>query len=195
MPMQALVIAHACYGHNSFFKGNYLFRAWTQSDAIVDYLLFSKQYILECERRYGEVLVEAGILAPVEVYRAIREHIEAIVWSLFSWEDGAVLFSIGDFSSPGNRVRVELPMPQVILQGIKRAPNARALVSRLGKKETVFEPTWDHETLIEGGLEAADVKGLDGLRPPHGGRSRSWSGIDCGPPNVRDSHVHGDSQR
>jgi stage V sporulation protein R len=26
LPMQALVIAHACYGHNSFFKGNYLFR-------------------------------------------------------------------------------------------------------------------------------------------------------------------------
>ena len=23
MTMQALVIAHACYGHNSFFKGNY----------------------------------------------------------------------------------------------------------------------------------------------------------------------------
>ena len=29
LPMQALVIAHACYGHNSFFKGNYLFRTWT----------------------------------------------------------------------------------------------------------------------------------------------------------------------
>ncbi|NVO06635.1 MAG: SpoVR family protein, partial [Rhodoferax sp.] len=26
MAMQALVIAHAAYGHNSFFKGNYLFR-------------------------------------------------------------------------------------------------------------------------------------------------------------------------
>ena len=24
LTMQALVIAHACYGHNSFFKGNYL---------------------------------------------------------------------------------------------------------------------------------------------------------------------------
>jgi stage V sporulation protein R len=58
MPMQALVIAHACYGHNSFFKGNYLFRTWTQPDAIVDYLLFSKQYIIECERRYGEEEVE-----------------------------------------------------------------------------------------------------------------------------------------
>jgi spore cortex formation protein SpoVR/YcgB (stage V sporulation) len=29
MTMQALVIAHAAYGHNSFFKGNYLFRQWT----------------------------------------------------------------------------------------------------------------------------------------------------------------------
>ena len=58
MPMQALVVAHACYGHNSFFKGNYLFRTWTQPDAIIDYLLFSKQYIIECERRYGEEEVE-----------------------------------------------------------------------------------------------------------------------------------------
>ena len=29
MMMQALVIAHASYGHNSFFKGNYLFRQFT----------------------------------------------------------------------------------------------------------------------------------------------------------------------
>ena len=29
--MQALVIAHAAYGHNSFFKGNYLFGMWTDA--------------------------------------------------------------------------------------------------------------------------------------------------------------------
>jgi len=40
--MQALTIAHACYGHNSFFKGNYLFRTWTNADAIIDYLLFAR---------------------------------------------------------------------------------------------------------------------------------------------------------
>ncbi|CAJ0773051.1 MAG: SpoVR family protein [Ralstonia sp.] len=58
MPMQALTIAHACYGHNSFFKGNYLFRTWTNADAIVDYLLFAKNYVAECEQRYGEQEVE-----------------------------------------------------------------------------------------------------------------------------------------
>ncbi len=59
MAMQALVIAHAAYGHNSFFKNNYLFKAWTSADAIIDYLLFAKNYIAECEERYGEDQVEA----------------------------------------------------------------------------------------------------------------------------------------
>ncbi|MDR7051610.1 stage V sporulation protein R [Duganella sp. 3397] len=53
LTMQALVIAHAAYGHNSFFKGNYLFRTWTDAEAIVDYMVFAKNYIAECEQRYG----------------------------------------------------------------------------------------------------------------------------------------------
>ena len=58
LPMQALVIAHACYGHNSFFKGNYLFRTWTSADAIIDYLVFARKFIAHCEERYGESEVE-----------------------------------------------------------------------------------------------------------------------------------------
>lgn len=58
MTMQALVIAHACYGHNSFFKGNYLFRAWTDAESILDYLVFARKYINKCEERYGIEAVE-----------------------------------------------------------------------------------------------------------------------------------------
>jgi stage V sporulation protein R len=58
LPMQALVIAHAAYGHNSFFKGNYLFRTWTDASAIIDYLVFAKRFIAECEERHGEETVE-----------------------------------------------------------------------------------------------------------------------------------------
>jgi len=58
MMMQALVIAHACYGHNSFFKGNYLFRTWTDASAIIDYLLFAKNYLAQCEQRHGIKVVE-----------------------------------------------------------------------------------------------------------------------------------------
>lgn len=51
--MQALVMAHACYGHNSFFKNNYLFKTWTDASSIIDYLVFAKKYISDCEERYG----------------------------------------------------------------------------------------------------------------------------------------------
>jgi len=59
LTLQALVIAHACFGHNSFFKGNYLFKTWTDASAIVNYLLFAKQYIAKCEERHGSREVES----------------------------------------------------------------------------------------------------------------------------------------
>ncbi|GAA0665866.1 SpoVR family protein [Rheinheimera tangshanensis] len=58
MTMQALVMAHACYGHNSFFKNNYLFRTWTDASSIIDYLVFAKQYLSHCEEKYGISEVE-----------------------------------------------------------------------------------------------------------------------------------------
>ena len=58
MAMQALVIAHAAYGHNSFFKGNYLFRMWTDAGSIIDYLVYARNYIAECEERHGLDAVE-----------------------------------------------------------------------------------------------------------------------------------------
>jgi spore cortex formation protein SpoVR/YcgB (stage V sporulation) len=61
LALQAIVIAHACYGHNSFFKGNYLFKSWTNAEAIIDYFLFAKNYISACEEKYGLEAVEATL--------------------------------------------------------------------------------------------------------------------------------------
>jgi len=58
LTMQALVIAHAAYGHNSFFKGNHLFRQWTSAGTIIDYLVFARDYIAQCEERHGQDAVE-----------------------------------------------------------------------------------------------------------------------------------------
>jgi spore cortex formation protein SpoVR/YcgB (stage V sporulation) len=63
MAMQALVIAHAAYGHNSFFKGNYLFRMWTDAASIIDYLVYAKNYVADCEERHGLDAVEPSSTA------------------------------------------------------------------------------------------------------------------------------------
>jgi stage V sporulation protein R len=59
MPMQALVTAHAAFGHNHFFKNNYLFRQWTDAGAILDYLEFAKGFIQRCEEKHGLAAVES----------------------------------------------------------------------------------------------------------------------------------------
>jgi stage V sporulation protein R len=56
--MQTLVIAHAAFGHNHFFKNNYVFKQWTDADGILDYLAFAKKFVAQCEDKYGEAAVE-----------------------------------------------------------------------------------------------------------------------------------------
>ena len=49
MAMQTLVMAHAAFGHNHFFKNNNVFRQWTDAEGILDYLQFAKSYVSQCE--------------------------------------------------------------------------------------------------------------------------------------------------
>src|SRR6185295_18638425 len=58
MTMQALVMAHAAFGHNHFFKNNYLFKEGTDAEGILDYLSFAKAYVARCEEQHGIAAVE-----------------------------------------------------------------------------------------------------------------------------------------
>ena len=77
--MQALVIAHAGYGHNAVFKNNYLFKQWTDASSIIDYMNFAKKFIKSCEERYGfdeveSVLDSCHALAYLGVDKVKRPH-------------------------------------------------------------------------------------------------------------------------
>ncbi len=68
--MQTLVIAHAAFGHNHFFKNNYVFKQWTDADGILDYLEFAKNFLARCEERYGVLEVERLI----DAAHALQSH-------------------------------------------------------------------------------------------------------------------------
>lgn len=75
--MQLLTTAHAAFGHNHFFKNNYLFKEWTDASAIIDYLQFACAYIAKHEEKYGVPAVErildaAHALQSSGVFRAKR---------------------------------------------------------------------------------------------------------------------------
>ena len=106
-------------------------------------------------RKLGEILIEQGALSPGQVFQAIREHIEGIIWSLFAWEEGTVTFRLG-VAETHDSVRIQIPLRQVIVQGVKRAANAKSLVGRMGGKDAVFEPAFRYEDLIEVALDAEE---------------------------------------
>lgn len=156
-------VVHASSTDRDDSLGNYLLRSGLLTPEVFERTMREREQL---NKRYGVLLIERGVLSPAEIHRAIRKQIEAVVWSLFYWQDGGVIFSIGDFREPDS-VRIQLPMRQVIVQGIRRASNAKALVARLGRKETVFEPCYRVEDLIEAGLDADEFRLLsliDGRR-------------------------------
>ncbi len=124
--------------------------------------------ILEAtDKRHGQILIEQGMLSPGELYQAIRGQVESIVWSVFAWQTGEVTFKIGEFQEP-LMIKIHLPMRQAIVRGVKKVPDAKALVARLGKKSTVFRPTYCAEDLIEVALDAEEyalLRLVDGERP------------------------------
>jgi Domain of unknown function (DUF4388) len=87
-------------------------------------------------KRLGALLIEMGVIEGKALFKALREQISEIVWSIFAWPDGAVSFVPG---APKKLefVRVEIPIPRAVLQGVRRMPDPRALVSRLGTKATI----------------------------------------------------------
>lgn len=118
------------------------------------------------KKRVGELLIEQGLMTPREVFDSIRAQIEDIVWSLFYWHDGEVTFSIGEFRDP-DMIQIQLPVGRVIIEGIKRAPEAKPLIERVGKKDTVLAPSFDPGALVELGLDRDEydlLRSVDGSR-------------------------------
>ena len=111
----------------------------------------SLRRVRQTGKRHGTVLVEMKILTSEQLFNAVRDHIQGILWSIFAWDFGVVGFT------PGREkrlefIKVEIPVPQAVMQGVRHMPDARTIVSRLGSKATVF---------IQSGLR---VEGLT-LRP------------------------------
>lgn len=85
MPLQTIVLAHAAFGHNHFFKNNCLFREWTDAEGILAYLEFAKNYLNRCEEKYGaerveQILDAAHALQNHGVFRSKPKHLRD--WTL-----------------------------------------------------------------------------------------------------------------
>lgn len=125
----------------------------------------SLQRVRETGKRHGTVLVEMKILTSEQLFNAVRDHIQAILWSIFSWDFGTVGFTPGR-DKRLEFIKVDIAIPRAVMQGVRYMPDARAIVARLGTKATVFFRTGRH---VDGLTLLPDEQRLldhvDGRRP------------------------------
>jgi len=124
----------------------------------------SVRRLKQTQKRHGVTLVEMGLLTHEELFVFVREQIQDILWSVFTWSSGAVSFTPGRDKNL-EFVKVDISVPEAILHGVRRMPDARTLVARLGTKATVFERTG--ETVEELTLNQDEQHLLDSVDGKH----------------------------
>jgi len=98
----------------------------------------------ESGSRHGTILVEMNVLSPKDLFVAVHEQIEEIIWPLFGWDSGTLSFTAGR-DKRLEFIKVAIPVPMAILRGVRRVADARSLVARLGTKTTLFGRSNGHD--------------------------------------------------
>lgn len=100
----------------------------------------SVRRLVSTRKRQGTILTEMNVIAAEELSDVVREQIVEIVWSVFAWDAGAVSFTPGR-QKQQEFVKTDIPIPQAILQGVRRVPDPKPLLSRIGTKATILVRT------------------------------------------------------
>jgi hypothetical protein len=138
--------------------GDYLLRKGRITEA---QLKVSSQELQRCPgKRHGSILVQMGFLRSEELGIAVREQVQSILWNLFNWADGEVIFRVGRFRDD-EVYQIKIPTPRAILSGCKHISDAKVVMARLGGRGTVFRRRPLPEHLANLHLETSERAILD----------------------------------
>lgn len=125
---------------------------------------------LEERERGGEkinrLLIEHAILNPKDLWETRRRQTRTIVLDLFEWEHGEFQFREGEDRSGGG-MEVDLPILELIADGIRGVQTSRLFEERMPSAESVFEaiPSAGHKISLSLEPHERYVLGLiDGSR-------------------------------
>lgn len=88
--------------------------------------------------RLGQILLRLELLDQPTLDAAIGEQVREILWGAFDWDSGEVVFDVG--TGRGEEpIRIDLPIADVIVEGVRKAASVRRFVDRLGSGQSILE--------------------------------------------------------
>jgi len=98
-------------------------------------------------KRFGTVLIEAGILQPKQLVKAVIDQTRSIILHAFEWGDGT--FELEEGEAPSESITLNISTPQLILEGISRIESWSRIERGCGGLQTSWAPQ-DAEDLLRG---------------------------------------------
>lgn len=96
--------------------------------------------------RQGRILVGMKAVTPKDLYLHIKEQVQSILYSVFSWQEGFLTFQVGLYKQE-EIIKLNISIRKTILEGVKKVENARFLVSRMGSKTVLLRPAYKEPVL------------------------------------------------
>jgi hypothetical protein len=115
--------------------GNYLVRQGTLPE---DAVASAEARLAGDGIRLGQILLRLELLDQATLEAAVADQVREILWGAFDWDEGEVVFEVG-VGRGDEPVRIDLPIAEVIVQGIRRASNVRRFIDRMGSGHGVLE--------------------------------------------------------
>ncbi|HEX9688650.1 MAG TPA: DUF4388 domain-containing protein [Thermoanaerobaculia bacterium] len=88
--------------------------------------------------RLGQILMRLELLDRATLDAAVADQVREILWGAFDWESGEVVFEVGAGRSD-EMVRIDLPIADVIVEGVRRAHAVKRFIERLGSGHSALE--------------------------------------------------------
>lgn len=99
----------------------------------------STEKYITSEKRYGQILVENGIMTKDDLYSGLKEQIKEIILSVFEWQSGNFLFTQLDPEEVGEfDIEFDFPMHHLLILGIMRINSFHRLKNIFGGLENKF---------------------------------------------------------
>jgi hypothetical protein len=97
-------------------------------------------------KRFGTVLVEAGVLGPKELVKAVIDQTRAIILHAFEWGDGA--FQLDEGAASSEAITLNISTPQLVLDGISRIEAWGRIARGCGNLDSQWAPQTDTEAIL-----------------------------------------------
>ena len=117
--------------------------------------------------RHGEILVRMGLIDEGDLGSAVRQQVQAILWSLFNWNEGTVSFEVGR-AKDDEVFKIKIPTARAIIAGCRRITDPKTITAQMGGRGAILRrlprpPHLDDFRLEPDERELLEL--VDGKRP------------------------------